>query len=262
MNCNKKIKIFVDNPSKRCYTAKTNQQSVLNLNMGGVVMARKNNPQQTKENILSVSTKLFLEKGYDQTSMQDIVAALGMSKGAIFHHFKSKEDIFDAVIDRQYDYAEQEMQQWMDETVGLSGKEKLELLIELNFKDRSIQMDNLVASQFQKKNARFIVAIMQINVNKSAPFLAKIIREGIEDGSFATEFPDECAEVFSLLINTWCDHVLFACDLPRLRRRMEFLQEMARRMGVDVINDQLIDDYMELMATFYEKHEDREDLKK
>lgn len=63
-------------------------------------MARKNNPKQAIENIITISAKLFAEKGYDKTSMQDIVDALGMSKGGIFHHFKSKEDIFNAVMER------------------------------------------------------------------------------------------------------------------------------------------------------------------
>ena len=41
-------------------------------------------------------------KGYDHTTIQDIVDALGMSKGAVYHHFKSKEDILDHLYDRYY----------------------------------------------------------------------------------------------------------------------------------------------------------------
>ena len=46
-------------------------------------MARNKYPEQTVEKILEVSLKLFSEKGYEKTTMQDIVNALGMSKGAI-----------------------------------------------------------------------------------------------------------------------------------------------------------------------------------
>ncbi|WP_276936081.1 TetR/AcrR family transcriptional regulator, partial [Dielma fastidiosa] len=60
-------------------------------------MARNKYPEQTVEKILEVSLKLFSEKGYEKTTMQDIVNALGMSKGAIYHHFKSKEELVDAV---------------------------------------------------------------------------------------------------------------------------------------------------------------------
>ena len=42
------------------------------------------------------------EKGYEKTTIQDIVNALGMSKGAIYHHFKSKDEIIEALSERCY----------------------------------------------------------------------------------------------------------------------------------------------------------------
>ena len=56
-------------------------------------MARNKHPEETVAKILDVSMRLFTEQGYEHTTIQDIVDALGMSKGAIYHHFKSKEDI-------------------------------------------------------------------------------------------------------------------------------------------------------------------------
>ena len=66
-------------------------------------MARNKYPEVTVEKILEVSERLFLEKGYDSTTIQDIVDELGgLTKGAIYHHFKSKEDIMDALGDRMF----------------------------------------------------------------------------------------------------------------------------------------------------------------
>ena len=62
-------------------------------------MARNKFPEETERRILEVSRRLFTEKGYEHTTIQDIVDALGMSKGAIYHHFKSKEDIYDRICD-------------------------------------------------------------------------------------------------------------------------------------------------------------------
>ena len=54
-------------------------------------MARNKYPELTVEKILEVSQRLFLEKGYEQTTIQDIVDNLGgLTKGAVYHHFKSK----------------------------------------------------------------------------------------------------------------------------------------------------------------------------
>ena len=51
--------------------------------------------------ILDVALALFFEKGYDNTSIQDIIDGLGgLTKGAVYHHFKSKEDILSAALDR------------------------------------------------------------------------------------------------------------------------------------------------------------------
>ena len=66
-------------------------------------MARNKYPEETIERILDVSLKLFLEKGYEHTTIQDIVEALeGLSKGAIYHHFKSKDEIVDAVCEKVF----------------------------------------------------------------------------------------------------------------------------------------------------------------
>ena len=56
-------------------------------------MARNKHPEETVAKILDVSMRLFTEQGYEHTTIQDIVDALGMSKGAIYHHFKGKEEI-------------------------------------------------------------------------------------------------------------------------------------------------------------------------
>lgn len=61
-------------------------------------MARNKYPEMTVEKILDVSKRLFLEKGFDNTTIQDIVDGLdGLTKGAVYHHFKSKEEILDAL---------------------------------------------------------------------------------------------------------------------------------------------------------------------
>ncbi len=64
-------------------------------------MARNKYPDQTVEKILDVAFGLFCSKGYDNTSISDIVAGLdGLTKGAIYHHFDSKEAILDAAFER------------------------------------------------------------------------------------------------------------------------------------------------------------------
>ena len=66
-------------------------------------MARNKYPEVTVEKILDAAQRLFLTKGYEATTIQDIVDELGgLTKGAVYHHFKSKEEIISAVSDRMF----------------------------------------------------------------------------------------------------------------------------------------------------------------
>lgn len=203
-------------------------------------MTRKNNPKQAIENIITISAKLFAEKGYDKTSMQDIVDALGMSKGGIFHHFNSKEAIFNAVMERQFEQVIETVHQWLDEMDGLTAKEKLRGLFKRNLTDEKIikESGNMISSAIE--SPQIILAFTQNNLKKLAPILADVIREGIEDKSISTAFPDECAEVLMLLLNFWCDTDIFQGDFSALHKRFRFLQHLMRQLGVDIIEDEII----------------------
>ena len=54
---------------------------------------------KTKRKIFETSMKLFAEKGYDATSIEDITATVGVAKGTLYYHFTSKEEIFDFLIE-------------------------------------------------------------------------------------------------------------------------------------------------------------------
>lgn len=186
--------------------------------------------------------------------MQDIVYALGMSKGAIFYHLKSKEDVFNAVISKQSEYVEQILNKWIGEMAGLTAREKLIGLLEKNLADQQIHsLDSVLSSQIQSPH--FIVANMQDCVNKSAPIFAEIMREGNTDGSITIEFPDECAEVFFLLMNIWCVPVIFECDMSRLSRRLKLLQQIMIAMGADIISDELVKNYVNFTETLYTRND-------
>ena len=54
----------------------------------------------TKENILFAALRLFAQDGYEAVSVSEIAGALGMTKGALYKHYKSKRDIFDSIVAR------------------------------------------------------------------------------------------------------------------------------------------------------------------
>ena len=56
---------------------------------------------ERKNEILDAAAVLFMKKGFDNTSTNDILEAVGIARGTLYHHFKSKEEVMDALIDRQ-----------------------------------------------------------------------------------------------------------------------------------------------------------------
>lgn len=202
-------------------------------------MTKKYNSQQMIENILTVAARLFLEKGFDKTSMQDIARTADISKGAIYHHFQSKEEIINAVMSRQSANVENTMTAWLAEMEELTGKQKLTGLLEKSFADQQLHaLDQVLSTQV--KSPEFVVTYMQDCVNKDSAFVSEIIKDGVADGSLDAQFPEEAAEVFLLLLNVWCDPVIFQCSPAKLTRRLMFLQQTMKAMGLDVLNDELL----------------------
>lgn len=100
-------------------------------------MARNKYPEVTEERILEAAQRLFLEKGYDRTTIQDIVNELGgLTKGAVYHHFKSKEEILDKVGDQLF--FQNNPFEAVKQRKDLNGLEKLREAVRLNQSDLSL----------------------------------------------------------------------------------------------------------------------------
>ena len=66
----------------------------------GKYMRTVKTAEERKNEILDVAEELFAEKGYDNASTNDIIARIGIARGTLYHHFGSKEEILDAIVDR------------------------------------------------------------------------------------------------------------------------------------------------------------------
>ena len=64
------------------------------------MMGNRKEPEERKKEILDIAEELFIAKGYDNTSTTDILERVGIARGTMYYHFKSKEEILDALIDR------------------------------------------------------------------------------------------------------------------------------------------------------------------
>ena len=209
-------------------------------------MARNKYPEITQEKILDVAQRLFLEKGYENTTIQDIVDELGgLTKGAVYHHFKSKEEIMDAVGDRMF--FENNPFEAVKKRTDLNGLEKLREAIRLNQTDTA-RTDMTVQSIPLAYSPRVLVGMIDSNRRILTPYFLALIEEGNRDGSIHTDYPREIAELLPLLTSLWLLPSVFPATRAEMRRKFSFLGDMLEKMGVPLFDDSirtLVNDFFE-----------------
>lgn len=200
-------------------------------------MARNKYPEVTVERILDVSQRLFLEKGYENTTIQDIVDELGgLTKGAVYHHFKSKEEIMDAVGDRMF-FSNNPFEAVRGRT-DLNGLQKLREAVRLNQSDE--ERVRLTAQSIPiAKSPRLLQEMIVSNRKVLTPYFLELIKEGNRDGSMHTNYPREIAELLPLLTSLWLLPSVYPASREQMKRKFLFLGEMLEKMGVPLMDDSI-----------------------
>lgn len=217
---------------------------------GEGIMARNKHPEETVRSILDVSFRLFMEKGYEHTSIQDILDHLGgLSKGAIYHHFKSKEDILVAVADKMMSESNRRLAEIMNR-IDLNGKEKLKTIFKASL-NRRVQEEMFTVAPDMRSNPKLLFSFLQEMVEEAAPhYVLPIIRQGIEDGSIETDYPEELAELIMLVANVWTNPMIFHCSAEESYRKFIVFGQMLRGLGVDIIDREMSERVRELSSIY------------
>lgn len=213
-------------------------------------MSRNKYPEQTIQKILDTSFHLFSQKGYDKTTIQDIVNELGMSKGAIYHHFKSKEEILEALGARFYE--NMDFFEAIHKRKDLNGLEKLReiFLMQISDMDKS-DMDAIVINIW--KDPKFFMLSMEENLTQNAPLIESFLEEGIQDGSIRKQDTKCAAQILILLLNFWLISPITEFSTDELPRKIHYLRDMSDSLGIAVINDEIeekINDYFQRITTY------------
>lgn len=199
-------------------------------------MARNKYPEQTIAKILDTSLHLFLKKGYDKTTIQDIVNELGMSKGAIYHHFKSKEEILNALGDHYYDVSNDFSK--IKNRDELNGLEKIREIFRLQMSNENkTEMDSVMINVW--KDPRFFMMSMEENMSQSAKFLEPLLLEGMEDGSIRPQNTTCASQILIMLLNFWVFSPLTGFKTDDLQLKLHYLRELCEGLGIPIITDEL-----------------------
>lgn len=208
-------------------------------------MARNKYPEVTVTRILDVSKKLFIEKGYDNTTIQDIINDLGdLSKGAIYHHFKSKEAIMDAITTREHENVSFLLKELSTDD-KLNGLQKIKKLLYISL-ESSMQKVLLKVLPNLLKNPKLLVMQINVTMKIANDILEDFIRTGISDGSIKTDYPKELAEVIALIINIWLNPFVFEVTAEEAYRKCMFVKQMTEAMGLDIFDERIINAFNSL----------------
>ena len=216
-------------------------------------MARNKHPEETVQLILDVAFRLFIEKGYEHTSIQDIIDHLGgLSKGAIYHHFKSKEDILVAVTDMMTSESNQMLAVIRDRS-DLSGKEKLKTIFRESI-IRPVQNDIFTVAPDFHNNPKLLFSLLHDTIENVAPnYILPIIEQGISDGSIQTDYPEQLAELILLAANVWMNPMIFDSSEEDSYGKFMVFRQMLQGFGLDIVDSEMLERLQEL-ASIYQKN--------
>lgn len=203
-------------------------------------MSRNKYPEKTQKLIIEVATKLFMEKGYEKTSLNDIVKNLGgLTKGAIYQHFSSKEDIYQAVIYQMTAKNDEDLLRLI-QNKDINGLQKIKLALSKSL-DASIDNRSQLGNIDYSKNPQMLYSLIKELKEEITPmFIRPLIEQGIADGSIKTNYPKELSEMLAILINLWINPLVFETSPNDTANKLMFLSEMLAGYNLNIIDDELI----------------------
>lgn len=178
-------------------------------------------PKERKEEIVAAAGELFLTKGYDNTTMKDVMVRLNIAKGTIYHYFASKDELLDAVIDK---VAEEEWQRLLviaKQTEGSVLERFKHLVIEGSKHSGGDGHDDLIEHLHQPSNAGMHIRLLARILTIQAPLYAELIEQGSEEGIFQTDSPLECAEFILAGVQFLVDLGVYSWSQEQLHRRWQ-----------------------------------------
>jgi len=175
-------------------------------------------PEERRSDIIMMACQLFLSKGYNRTTMKDIMEQLQIAKGTIYHYFSSKEELLDAVI---ISVAEEEIQRLktiFDHTEGTALERLKQLILNGNSRHDDIH-DETIKHLHKAANAEMHIRLLAQLVTLQAQLYAELFKQGCDEGLFKTESPLECAEFLLSGIQFLTDLGIYPWNQEQLERR-------------------------------------------
>lgn len=152
---------------------------------------------KTKRKIFETSLKLFSEKGYDATSIEEITATVGVAKGTLYYHFSSKEEIFNFLVEEGMKLLINSIEIKIAKCDNVLDKIKAVSLIQLKAVAKYENLLTIVLSQVWGNETRNVFC--KDKVMEYVKVIQEIVQEGVDNGDLVECDAEMLAsEIFSL----------------------------------------------------------------
>ncbi len=187
--------------------------------------------EERKNEILDVAERLFGAKGFDNTSTGDILNEIGIARGTLYYHFKSKEDILDAMIDRMTG-------RLVEKAADIAKKKEIPVLRRLTMMMLALNVNEPLGQEIMEQVHKPQNALMHQKMQSRLlaavnPLISGLIEEGIIQGICRTEYPAEVAEMTLLYSNTIFDDLAEHNKEERERKIEAFIYNLERLLGME-----------------------------
>jgi AcrR family transcriptional regulator len=157
-----------------------------------------------RNEILDVAIQLVYSKGYDKMTIQDILDHLHMSKGAFYHYFDSKVAVLEAVVERMATEQVKPMFLTIVQDPKLPALEKLHQYFYMSTSWKTSNkalLTQLMQIWYSDENALARQKMLNMTVEHLGPIFTEIIKQGVQEGTFSTPYPEVASEVTINLIH-------------------------------------------------------------
>ena len=150
-------------------------------------------PEERKNEILDAAERLFAAKGYEESTVNNILETVKIAKGTFYYYFKSKEEVLDAIIRRRNDVG-------MVKAKAIASDPHLSPVQKIIAVIMAQQPQNPAEEEFlpvlhEPANAQLHQKVLIDCVIRLTPVLTDIVEEGIKQGLFSTAYPKESVEI-------------------------------------------------------------------
>lgn len=214
-------------------------------------MKQEEKTQLSKLTIAQTAMALFLEKGYDATTMQEIVQNSGRSKGAIYHHFSSKQDILNFQIKSEMQYLRQSLDD-ITNNKQLSAQQKLKNIMTYFFENSSLT--ELSRLRWVEKIPFALLETLKNSLTVVAKYIETIIRQEINEEKRTCQYPKELSEILVLLFDIWLDPTIVNFDYQTACQKIDFITLLLIKFDLPLLDENDKNKLKNGLKHYYEKN--------